>query len=410
MEYLKTALILLCIAVITSCIDQKLVSEQKLEKRWVKGNLHTHSYWSDGDEFPEVIVEWYKSNDYQFIALSDHNILAEGDKWKVISEDSIYQNAFRNYLNNYGPDWVNHKTDSLGQILVKLKTYKEYKGRFEEQGKFLIIQSEEITDGFENNPIHMNVTNIQKKIIPQGGNSVLEVIQNNLDEVIRQREETGVPMIPHVNHPNYQYGVSLDDMIALRGERFFEIYNGHPAVHNQGDSLHVSTEKMWDLINIAYIENDKPLMYGLATDDSHNYHVKGSEWSNAGRGWIMVLTDSLTPKALIAAMENGQFYATTGVTLKELEYEKNKLSIEVMQKPGITYKISFIGFRKGQSESEVFMSTNGIKADFELTDDILFVRCKITSSKLHSNPIEALVYELAWTQPVLRNNSNEKNY
>lgn len=403
MNYLKITLILLFIAVNTSCIDQKLVSEQEPVKQWYKGNLHTHSYWSDGDEFPEVIVDWYKSNDYQFIALSDHNILAEGDKWVVILEDSIYQNAFRNYLDNYGADWVNHRIDS-GRIYVKLKTYKEYKGRFEEEGKFLIIQSEEITDGFENNPIHMNVTNIQEKINPQGGNSVLEVIQNNLDEVIMQREKTGIPMIPHVNHPNYQYGVSLDDMIALRGERFFEIYNGHPSVHNQGDSAHVSTEKMWDLINIAYIENDKPLMYGLATDDSHNYHVNGSEWSNAGRGWIMVLTDSLTPASLIASMENGQFYATTGVKLKELEFDQNKLSVEVMQETGITYTISFFGCRKGQSEPEEFKSIEGIKADFELTDDILFVRCKIASSKLQGNPIENILYELAWTQPVLRNN------
>ena len=142
MIYLKTALLLLSITILTSCSDQKSISEQKLTKQWVKGNLHTHSYWSDGDEFPEVIMEWYKSNDYQFIALSDHNILAEGDKWIILSEDSIYQNAFRDYLDNYGSKWVDHKKDSLGRILVKLKTYDEYKVRFEEEGKFLIIRSE----------------------------------------------------------------------------------------------------------------------------------------------------------------------------------------------------------------------------------------------------------------------------
>lgn len=27
--------------------------------RWWKGNLHTHSLWSDGDQFPEVVVDWY---------------------------------------------------------------------------------------------------------------------------------------------------------------------------------------------------------------------------------------------------------------------------------------------------------------------------------------------------------------
>lgn len=402
MNYLKTTLILLSITVNISCTQQEPVSEQKSVKQWFKGNLHTHSYWSDGDEFPEVIMDWYKSNNYQFVALSDHNILAEGDKWVVISEDSIYQNAFRNYLDSYDPDWVNHRMDS-GRIHVKLKTHEEYRGRFEEDGKFLIIQSEEITDNFENKPLHMNATNIQVKIDPQGGNSVSEVLQNNIDEVIKQREETGTPMIPHINHPNFGYGISLDDMIALRGERFFEVYNGHPAVRNLGDSVHISTEQMWDLINISYLNGNQPVMYGLATDDSHHYHVKGSKWSNAGRGWIMVQADSLTPASLIAAMEAGQFYATTGVTLKRLEFNKNKLSVEVAQETGITYTISFIGCRKGLSEPEEFKSMEGTKANFELTDDILFVRCKITSSKLQSNPIENILYEMAWTQPKLRN-------
>jgi hypothetical protein len=162
------------------------------------------------------------------------------------------------------------------------------------------------------------------------GNSLKsEVLQNNIDAVINQRETTGIPMIPHVNHPNFGYALN---MIALSGERFFEVYNGHPAVHNRGDSTHMSTEEMWDLINIAYLENNKPIMFGLATDDSHHYHTKGSQWSNAGRGWIMVRADELRPKSLIEAMEAGEFYASTGVELKELTLDKNKLFIEVKKR------------------------------------------------------------------------------
>jgi hypothetical protein len=52
------------------------------------------------------------------------------------------------------------------------------------------------------------------------------------------------------------------------------------------------------------------------------------------------------------------------------------------------------------TESEEFMSFKGDKATFELTNDMLFVRCKITSSKLQNNPVEDLAYETAWTQPV----------
>ena len=47
------------------------------------------------------------------------------------------------------------------------------------------------------------------------------------------------------------------------------------------------------------------------------------------------------------------------------------------------------------------MSVEGEKAIFQLTDDILFIRSKIISSKLQGNPIEDLLYETAWTQPMI---------
>jgi len=396
MNYLRV-FALIAFMVFIGC-DQK---GQTSSKQWFKGNLHTHSYWSDGDEFPEVVMNWYKSHDYQFVALTEHNILAEGDKWKVISQDSMYQKAFKSYLDTYGSDWVNYKIDSLNKTHVKLKTYEEYKGQFEEREKFLIIQSEEISDHFAGKPLHMNATNIRKKIDPKGGNSVLEVLQNNIDQVIEQRDELNTPMMVHINHPNFGYAISLEDMIGLRDERFFEVYNGHPSVHNLGDSIHMSTESMWDRINIAYLQNNKPLMFGIATDDAHHYHKQGSKWANAGRGWVMVQADSLNPKSLITAMESGKFYASTGVELKELLPTKNRLSVEVNQETGVTYRITFIGCKKGKTVPEELMSTDGNKASFELTNDLLFVRCKITSSKLHGNPIEDLLYETAWTQPVL---------
>ena len=390
-------IVLISIIAIIGCSEQK----QSSSEHWYKGNLHTHSYWSDGDEFPEVIMDWYKSHDYQFVALTDHNILAEGEKWKVISQDSLYQNAYRSYLDQYGSSWVNNRIDSLNRTEVKLKTFEEYRVLFEEEEKFLIIQSEEITDEFEGLPLHMNATNIKKKIDPQGGSSVVEVLQNNIDAVVKQRDELDIPMIAHVNHPNFGYGISLEDMKALRNEKYFEVYNGHHMVRNSGDSMHMSTEKMWDLINIEFIEKSLPMMYGLATDDSHHYHIKGREWSNAGRGWIVVRADSLNPKSLIEAMEVGDFYASTGVELKDLTLDEKSISIEVKQEPDVTYQIDFIGCRKGKTAPEELKSAEGNKASFAITNDLLFVRCKITSSKLHENPIEDLIYETAWTQPVL---------
>ncbi|MFC4870646.1 histidinol-phosphatase [Negadavirga shengliensis] len=369
--------------------------------KWYKGNLHTHSYWSDGDEFPEIIMDWYKESGYHFVALSDHNIFAEGEKWVTIRDDSIYQNGFQNYLDEYGEDWVNYREED-GKIQVKLKTFAEYAPLFEQRERFLMLPAEEISDGYDGKPLHLNVTNLEKLIMPQGGESIVEVLQNNINAVLEQRRETGKPMMVHINHPNFRWAITLEDMVRLKGERFFEVYNGHPQVNNLGDKERGSlgTEEMWDFINIAYLEKGQPLLFGLATDDSHNYHRKGSQFSNAGRGWVMVRADSLEAGALIEALEAGDFYATTGVELDEIRYENNTLTINAIQKEGVEYIFEFIGCRTGDKETQVLKEVKGVSADYQLEKDILFVRCKITSSEAQDNPVENMTSQLAWTQPV----------
>ena len=74
----------------------------------------------------------------------------------------------------------------------------------------------------------------------------------------------------HLNHPNFYYAVTAEDLMQVRGEKFFEVYNGHPIVHNSGDEQHASTERIWDIVLTKRLaELDLPVMYGLATDDGH---------------------------------------------------------------------------------------------------------------------------------------------
>lgn len=44
-------------------------------RRWYKGNLHAHSYWSDGHDFPEMIACWFKDHGYDFLAFTEHDRL-----------------------------------------------------------------------------------------------------------------------------------------------------------------------------------------------------------------------------------------------------------------------------------------------------------------------------------------------
>jgi hypothetical protein len=371
--------------------------------KWFKGNTHTHSLWSDGNDFPEMIMDWYKTHGYDFIALSDHNTLAEGDKWVTIPAHPFRQNRFKEYLQRFGANWVVQKTDSAGLIQVKLKTLAEYKPLFEEKDKFLLIQAEEVTDNYQKKPIHIGAVNVKEMIPPQGGNSVTEVMQHNLDAIYAQRQRTAQPILAHINHPNFIWAIKLEDMLPLKGERFFEVYNGHPHVHNYGDTTTMGMDELWDKLLIHYIREGKELVYGLATDDAHDFIEYKIGTSNPGRGWIMVRAAALQPAALIEAMEKGDFYATTGVELDEMNFSNNQLSISVKPQSGISYTIQFWGARKNNNnKGELLKEVKGTQSSFKLKKKHLYVRAKIISDKPKENPFAAGDTETAWTQPVRR--------
>ncbi len=369
--------------------------------KWFKGNTHTHSLWSDGNDFPEMIMDWYKTHGYDFIALSDHNTLAEGEKWTQIPAHPFRQKRFKEYLARFGANWVVQKTDSAGNIHVRLKTLAEYKPLFEEKDKFLLIQAEEITDKYEKKPIHINAVNNLEMILPQGGNSVTEVMQRNLDAIYAQRQRTGQPILAHINHPNYVWAIKLEDMMALKGERFFEVYNGHPHVHNYGDSTTIGMDELWDKLLIHYIHEGKDLVYGLATDDAHDFIEYKIGTSNPGRGWIMVRAASLEPAAIIEAMEKGDFYATTGVELSEMDFSNKRLTVSVKPQAGVNYTIQFWGAKKKNSNAgRLLKEVRGTQASFGLKKKHLYVRARIISDKQKENPFAEGDVETAWTQPV----------
>jgi hypothetical protein len=390
---------------------------------WWKGNLHTHSLWSDGDDYPEMIAGWYRSHGYHFLGISDHNTLHNTNKWVSLAKNKGGTNAFQKYLERFGAGWVEQRTGD-GGVEVRLKRLEEYRGRFEEPGRFLLIQSEEISDRYKSSPIHVNAHNLRERISPRGGESVVEVMQNNIDAVLAQRERTGVPMIPHLNHPNFQWAITAEELMQVKRAQFFEVYNGHPLVHNEGDATRAGLERVWDIVLTRRLgELGLGLLYGLATDDAHHYHKFSPTNSNSGRGWIWVRADALTPESLIAAMEAGDFYASSGVTLKDVRRDDRRLVVEVASEPGVTYTIEFIGTRRGydgRSEpvrtargdairvthrysrdiGQVFARVTGERASYTFKGDELYVRARVTSSKRKDNPYREGEFERAWIQPV----------
>lgn len=386
------------------------------ELRWWKGNLHTHSLWSDGDDFPEMIADWYASRNYNFLALSDHNVLSMGTRWMPYKAivDRADAGILDRYRARFGDQWVETRGEpGSAEFAVRLKPLDEFRCLLERADKFIMIQGEEISDSAAGKPVHINVSNLQEKFEPAGGATVRESMSNNLRAILAREKESGRELLPHLNHPNFHYAVTAEDLAHVIQERFFEVYNGHPGVNQLGDDEHMSIERMWDVANaIRLTQLDAEPLLGVATDDSHEYH--GLPGARPGRGWVMVRARFLTPEHLIKAMKKADFYASSGVTLEDVQFDSDsrKLSLRIAEQPGATYRTEFIatlrptendpnGIPAPENIGKVVAVVEGISPAYEMTGNELYVRALVTSSLAAVDPSFENQKQQAWTQPHL---------
>lgn len=297
--------------------------------RWYKGNTHTHTLNSDGDSTPDEVVRWYRENGYQFLVLTDHNFLTRVDSLNAL-----------------------HGADE----------------------KFLVIKGEEVTDKFGDKPIHVNGLNVSRLVNPQGGKSVLDTMQRNVDAV---RAAEGVP---HINHPNYQWAITAEDLRQLQNNKLFEIFNGHPFANNSSGGGHLGLEEVWDVI----LSSGK-MIYGIAVDDAHVFKKPWDRLSaRPGQGWVVVRAATLTPETILGALEQGDFYASTGVELIDYRVDRKRMEVVIKTEPSTRYRVQFIG--KG---GRVLREETTSPAVYEFQGSELYVRAKVIDSN----------GKIAWLQP-----------
>lgn len=300
--------------------------------RWFKGNTHTHTLNSDGDSTPDEVVRWYREHGYHFLVLTDHNFLTSVDGLNAVHGAS---------------------------------------------GKFLVVKGEEVTSAFQSKSVHVNGLDVNSQVEPtRNAASVLATIQGNVDAI---RKANGVP---HINHPNYLWSMTADDLRQVQNNKLFEVYNGHPVVHNDGGGGVPSLEQAWD-----QILSQGTLLYGIAVDDAHTFKDPGNpNVAGPGRGWVAVRTASLEARALLAALERGDFYASTGVELADVTTSASAMTVQVRPQSDYKYRIQFIG--KG---GRVLHEAIEPAATYTFTGTEGYVRAKVIDSG----------GRIAWVQPVV---------
>lgn len=310
----------------------KIFASQK-KLTWYKGNTHTHTINSDGDSTPDEVVRWYRENNYNFLVLTDHNYLTKVEGLNAL-----------------------HGADD----------------------KFMVIKGEEVTNYFNDKPLHINGLNVESLVKPQTGTTVAEVLQKSVNGI---REVKGVP---HINHPNFSWAITTEDLKKVENYKLFEIYNGHPMVNNLGGGGKPGLEEMWDTI----LSSGK-LLYGIAVDDAHNFkNLADKNASLPGKGWIYVRAAELSPKSILEAIEKGDFYSSTGVELTDYQVSEKEIIIKINENKYSKYRVQFIG-----KDGKVLSESINNPAVYQFKGNEMYVRAKIIESN----------GKFAWTQPVMLN-------
>ncbi len=297
---------------------------------WYKGNIHTHTTESDGDADPANVVSWFRRHGYDFLVLSDHNHL------------TIFE-------------------------------YGAGKRRFKRP---LLVPGEEVSANIKGGtvPIHINGIGLSRVVEPIDAGEIVPTIQANVNAI---RQAGGISSI---NHPNYKWAFDHTHLRLIEGLNMLEVFNGHPAANVYGGPGKFSYDEIWDGVLSAGV-----VVFGVATDDSHNYHDFSPHKSNPGRGWVAVRAAELSQNAIVDGLATGEFYASSGVTLKDLEASEDGIRLEVEPEPFRLYRTRFTG-----KDGVLLAEVDGEEAEYVPTGDEGYVRAVVTSSG----------HMKAWTQPV----------
>ena len=300
------------------------------EPKWYKGNIHTHTNESDGDSDPEFVTQWYREHDYDFLVLSDHNHL----------------------------------------------TLLEYGSSNENVTRPIMIPGEEVTTSILGGtvPVHINGIGISRVVEPIDAGDILSTLQANVDAI---REAGGIASI---NHPNFFWAFDHNIIKQVENASLLEIFNGHPLSNNLGGAGKPSVADIWDKV----LTSGKTI-FGVASDDSHNYHDFSYEMSNPGRGWVFVRAEELTKEAIVDSLSTGNFYASTGVEFLDLQMSEIGLEIEINQSIDFVYETTFSGL-----DGKILKQCDGLSPSYCPTGNEGYVRATVLSSS----------GGMAWTQPV----------
>lgn len=178
-----------------------------------------------------------------------------------------------------------------------------------------------------------------------------------------------------LNHPvalgfpdtTVSYRVYAQEIIGMEHLNFIEIYNTLGEIYDPDNLM------LWDSV-LSAGKN----VYGIAVDDLHQ-PIEAFQ-----RGYVMIKLDTLTEANVYTALENGDFYASSGIEISKYEVHEDSIYIQCKN----CTSIKFVG--ENQTTLNTVMDTI---ASYTITNE-LYVRVELADDGIGFNQ------KKAWTQPV----------
>ena len=238
-----------------------------------KANLHCHSTVSDGKFTPEELKRLYTERGYHAIAYTDHKACEPHNE---LTDDS-----------------------------------------------FVALTGVEIAFGIgRSKSIHVSAISRapdKKLMIP---NDVRDDVYLVNEGIARLNADN---FITTLNHPRWS-GMSAVDIAEIADVKCMEVANGFEMIQDgYGDSGACYELEL----------RRGRRAYPFATDDSHTASTPGEPGYEYFRGFTVIKAPELTYGALIKAIDEGAFFASTGPMFKELYIEGDTLHVESTPVAGV---------------------------------------------------------------------------
>ncbi|MBQ8496898.1 MAG: CehA/McbA family metallohydrolase [Clostridia bacterium] len=297
-------------------------------KQYLKGNLHTHTNLSDGKYPVSEVLKIYSENKYDFIGITDHDLFYEGENTS---------------------------------------------------GEMLIIAGQEVTCDYIGDPeckgAYVHFSCFQKKAVP-----IAPMTYKNAEELQKCIEELKKNYrLVQFNHPLFSSmfaKLSENDVVSLNDYDLLEIYNHKDFRNETGIS---SAEVL-----VRCVLNARKKLLLTAGDDFHGPYKKAKN-DYFGGGYIMVNAEK-NEESILAAIENGDFYSTTGPRIIDYRRIGNRLEIT-------TSPVKNIIFYSNVRRCKNILSDDGEDitfGEYEIRDADYYVWVKIVDTD----------GKTAWTQPL----------